>query len=696
MSVEHREVSHLTRLLPYLWPSRRRLCVSFVLAAFVALFWGAILSIAYPVVKVLLEEKSPAACLREMIAECETNIDKARGELASLNEPAPLDPAEEVSVLRKRARAETRMTRASQRLALYRGIELYALPILPEDLFRAFAFILAVILVLTALKLLCMFAEEVLVGSVVEQTVMRLRKACFRRLLALDYQTLKMQGTSDMLSRLTHDMEALGAGLGLLGGKLVREPLKAVACLIMAFWVNWQLTLLSVLFVPVAGLIFHRIGRQLKKASQKSMESVARIYKVLEESFDSIKVVLAFNGEHRQRRVHHEESRQFYRRSMKVVVTDALTNPITELLGLSAVVVGVLPGAYLVLRGKTSLWGIPLASEPMDIAELSMMYTLLAGILDPVRKLSSVFGKLKRSAAAADRVFALMDAQSRVLEPAHPVVFPRQVESLEFRDVGFTFASPNEARPPVLNDVSLTFEAGETVAVVGENGSGKSTLVSLIPRFFDPDRGALCLNGIDVRQFSLRDLRGELGLVTQETLLFDDTIAGNIGYGRPGASRAEIEQAAERASVTQFVAGLPQGFDTPVGEKGASLSGGQRQRIALARAMLRDPQILILDEATSAIDALSERLIHESLRTFVKGRTTFLITHSITDTLLSFVTRIVVLDHGRVVASGSHAKLLADCEIYRRLYRARDGVRSGPGQPTVGGDSVNPTPARAA
>ncbi|MFN5529946.1 MAG: ABC transporter ATP-binding protein, partial [Planctomycetaceae bacterium] len=259
-----------------------------------------------------------------------------------------------------------------------------------------------------------------------------------------------------------------------------------------------------------------------------------------------------------------------------------------------------------------------------------------------------------------------------------------------------TFASPNEARPPVLNDVSLTFEAGETVAVVGENGSGKSTLVSLIPRFFDPDRGALCLNGIDVRHFSLRDLRGELGLVTQETLLFDDTIAGNIGYGRPGASREEIEQAAERASVTQFVAGLPQGFDTPVGEKGASLSGGQRQRIALARAMLRDPQILILDEATSAIDALSERLIHESLRTFVKGRTTFLITHSITDTLLSFVTRIVVLDHGRVVASGSHAKLLADCEIYRRLYRARDGVRSGPGHSTAGGDSVNPSPARAA
>ncbi|MCY2964212.1 MAG: ABC transporter ATP-binding protein [Planctomycetota bacterium] len=672
MSPENREVSHFTRILPYVWPSRRRLFVSFFLAGLVAFFWGAILSIAYPVVKVLLEGKAPAICLQELIDGCELQISEAKEDLEHRESEVATDSAHELSLLRKKARAERKLTTASQRLALYRWVEVYAIPLLPADLFRSFAIILGIILLLTVAKLACMFAEEVLVGSVVEQTVMRLRKACFRKVLTLDYQTLKMQGTSDLMSRLTYDIEALGSGLGLLGGRLVREPLKAIACLCMAFWVNWQLTLLSILFVPVAGVVFHRIGKSLKKASTKSMESVARIYQVLEESFESIKVVIAFNGGRRQRQVHHRESKQFYRRSMRIVMTDALTSPTTEMLGMVAVVMGILPGAYLVLRGETSIFGIPLASEPMDVAELSMMYTLLAGILDPVRKLSSIFSKLKRSAAAADRVFQLMDTKSLVVESARPVEFPQEVRQVEFRDVGFTFASQGHARPTVLDGVTLNIAAGEVVAVVGENGSGKSTLVNLIPRFYDPDRGSVNLNGIDLRDFALRDLRLKIGFVTQETLLFDDTIAENIRCGNPEATRAQIEEAAERASVKQFLDQMPDGLETRVGAKGASLSGGQRQRIALARAILRNPGILILDEATSAIDALSERLIHQSLERFVKGRTVFLITHSITDSLLSFLTRIVVLERGRVVANGTHSELLRDCSTYRRLYHARD------------------------
>ncbi|RPI81603.1 MAG: ABC transporter ATP-binding protein, partial [Planctomycetaceae bacterium] len=521
---EHREVSDFTRIFPYIWPSRKRLFVSFVFAGLVAFFWGAILSIAYPVVKVLLEGKSPAVVLQELIDDCDEKIANARLDIAQREQETPADPAHEVSLLRKRARAERKLTTASQRLALYRWCEVYAVPLLPEDLFRAFSLILGVILVLTALKLGCMFAEEVLVGGVVEQTVMRLRKACFRKVLSLDYQTLKLQGTSDLMSRLTYDMEALGSGLGLLGGKLVREPLKAIACLLMAFWVNWQLTLLSVLFVPVAGVIFHRIGKRLKKASQKSMESVARIYHVLEESFESIKAVIAFDGGRRQRLAHHTESKLFYRRSMRIVATDALTNPTTEMLGMAAVVMGILPGAYLVLRGETDILGIPLASEPMEVAELSLMYTLLAGILDPVRKLSSVFSKLKRSTAAAERIFALMDTRTLVADPVQPAPFPAEIRQIEFCDVGFTFASQGHARPTVLDGISLRVEAGEVIAVVGENGSGKSTLVNLLPRFYDPDRGMVCINGTDLRDCSLRDLRRRMGVVTQETLLFDDTI----------------------------------------------------------------------------------------------------------------------------------------------------------------------------
>jgi subfamily B ATP-binding cassette protein MsbA len=237
--------------------------------------------------------------------------------------------------------------------------------------------------------------------------------------------------------------------------------------------------------------------------------------------------------------------------------------------------------------------------------------------------------------------------------------------------VGFTYLGDGEARPAVLNGVNLSVRAGEVLAVVGENGCGKSTLVNLLPRFFDVDRGQVLINGVDVRDFALRDLRQRVGIVTQETLLFDDSIAENIRLGRPEASSQDVERAADQAYVTQFVEQLPEGAETVVGAKGSNLSGGQRQRVALARAVLRNPEILILDEATSAIDAQSERWIHQSLQQFVKGRTVFLITHSITDSLLAFVTRIVVMDRGLVVATGTHADLLKTCSVYSRLYQAR-------------------------
>lgn len=674
MPASNRPFGSLACILPYLWPSRKRLFLSFGLAALVACFWGAILSITYPVVKVLLEGKPPAVCVQEAVSACESRMLEATRDLTDYDLRRPASEAEELSLLRKRARAERKLTSASQRLAVLKWFQVYVVPALPRDLFKTLALILAAVLGLTVLKLLCMFAEEVLVGSVVQLTIMRIRKACFRRVLALDYQTLKLEGTPEMMSRFTYDIEALGAGLALLGGKLVREPLKAVACLALSFWVNWQLTLLSILFAPLAGVAFHRVGRVLKKASQKSMESVARIYKVLEETLESAKVVIAFDGGRKHRQRHHRESKQFYRRAMRIVTADALTGPMTELFGMAAVVIAILPGAYLVLGGKNELWGVTLASEPMELAELSTIYTLLAGMLDPIRKLSSIYGKLKRASAAADRVFSLMETQSLVADPARPKPLPAEIKVIEFRDVGFTYATRGLARPIVLDDVSVEVPAGQVVAVVGENGSGKSTLVNLLPRYFDPDRGGVLINGIDLREFSVRELRRRIAVVPQETMLFDDTIYENIRYGNPSASRAEVEKAAEQAFVTQFFDQMPDGFQTMVGERGASLSGGQRQRLALARAMLRNPQILILDEATSAIDALSERLIHQSLESFVRGRTAFIITHSISDSLLQLVERVVVLQRGKLVGSGTHGELLEQCPAYRRLYHGSEGA----------------------
>ncbi|MCA9111988.1 MAG: ABC transporter ATP-binding protein, partial [Planctomycetaceae bacterium] len=305
--------------------------------------------------------------------------------------------------------------------------------------------------------------------------------------------------------------------------------------------------------------------------------------------------------------------------------------------------------------------------------QLCLLYALLAGILDPCRKMSSIYSKLKTSTAAMDRVLELMDRKTDIRDPDVATPLPRLSRAIEFDHI--TYKYPNRelvpARKTALDDVNLKIAAGEVVAIVGENGCGKSTLINLMPRFFDPDRGEVRIDGVPIKQATLKDLRGQIGLVTQETILFDDTIFENIRYGKPDATPQEVELAAEKAHVASFVNELPERFATSVGERGGELSGGQRQRIALARAILRDPALLILDEATSAIDAQSETLIHSALKDFVVGRTVLMVTHMLSNSLLGIVTRIVVMDDGQVIATGSHEKLLATCPQYQKLYEAR-------------------------
>lgn len=655
-------------------------------ALLVAILWALNLSFTFLIVKVYLEEQTIGQVVKREIRESESDKRERTARVkhleSQLEELANNERADKVlkSKLNDRlSRDQEKLSTVSRRLMVLYWIDSKVLKLVPDDRFDTFALILVFILMLTAIKGLCIFVQEVLTGGVVELVVMGVRKHCLRCALKLDYQTLTRNGTGDLMSRFTNDVNVMSTGLSLLGGKVLREPLKAVICIVCAFAVNWKLALLACVFVPIFGYVFYRFGRSLKKAALCTMESMSRIYKSLEETFDSLKIVIAFNGARRHRQRFHRENKEYYKKAMKVVQIDALTSPTTELLGMLAVLIVLLPGAYLVLRKTTQIWDITLTSYVMDIADLSLLYAYMIGTMDPIRKLSSVYAKLKRSTAAIDRIVELMDQSSLVNDPQQPKLLPRHSQSISFQNVSFTYANnqdQNSVRPPALNDVTLHVDAGEVIAVVGENGSGKSTLVNLLPRFFDPEQGRILIDEISIHDVRLRDLRSQIGIVTQETLLFDDTIYQNIRYGDPAASSDEILRAAHQANVLQFAEQLPDGLETFVGEKGMLLSGGQRQRISLARAILRDPAILILDEATSAIDAHSEAMIHNTLAQFAKERTVFMITHSVNKSMLSFVSRIIVMVNGELTAAGSHDTLIESCPVYRKLYDAQVGQRN--------------------
>ena len=669
------------RLIPYVWPHRRKFYLSVVFSLLVAGFWGLSLSSAYPIVTVLFENKSveeyvdnAIATTKAVIDNKEKTLDEREDHLKRLDAQKVAHKGEWLKIMRRQSTEQSVLSSASYKLVVLSWIKARVVPRLPRDKFDLLALILAAQMLLTLGKGGCEFVQETLIAQLVELSLMGLRKDCFRRVLRLDYQSVSLKGTPKLMSHFTNDMNVMASGLRLMGGKVIQEPLKALACIILAFFVCWQLTLLSLLTAPILAIIFARIGSSLRRASHRAMDSMTRVYKTLEETFDGYKVVTAYNAARRHRRRFHRDSKDYCARSVKIARIDALTGPITETMAWIAALLALLPGCYLVLRGTTDIWGIRLSTGQLGINDLGTLYVLLAGIIDPARKLSSTYAKLKRASSAADRIFDMMNEKTRVEEPATAKVLPRHSRSIEFSRIHFAYARTGPtgvSRPPALDDVSLTIKAGEVIAVVGENGSGKSTLVNLLPRLYDPDFGTIVIDGINIRDVRLEDLRNQVAIVTQETLLFDDTIYENILYGKAGATRAEVEEAARRAYVTRFFDQMPDGFQTRIGEKGGRLSGGQRQRIALARAILRDPAILILDEATSATDAQSELLIYEALQSFVKGRTTFLITHAVTPSVLELVHKIAVMDHGQLVAFGPHEELLVNCPAYERLFHAR-------------------------
>jgi len=548
----------------------------------------------------------------------------------------------------------------------YEVVTPYVHRYLPSDSFKTLSLLIVVVMVGVGLKGFFAFLQEVLVADVMQHTVFGIRNHFFRRTMNLDLASFSDQGSSELMARFTNDMDSFGQGLVTLMSKLVREPMRIATCLGGALWFNWRLTCLTLILVPISAAATYRAGKIMKRAVRRTLESMSSIYKILQESFQGIKVVKAFGMERVERSRFFEETKNFYRKSVRVAMIDALSDPVLEMLALVTVAIALMAGSYLVLKRTIfldlGLFRLQLASQPMAIQDLLTLYAMLAGISDPIRKLANVHSKIQRASAAADRICALMDRSPKVVDRKRAVPLPRHHHSIEFDRVSFSYTGSS----PVLQGVTLTVRHGETIALVGPNGCGKTTLMNLLPRFWDVDEGAIRIDGHDVRDVPIRSLRRQIGMVLQETLLFQDTIANNIAYGNPHARRSAIIAAAERAYAHQFIMSLPQGYDTLIGERGHGLSGGQRQRLALARAMLCDPAILILDEATSAVDIQDEVLIRRAVEEFAQKRTTFLISHNLAT--IQFADRIVLINAGRIEAVGADHELRRSSALYRRLH----------------------------
>lgn len=646
-------------VLRYRWT----FAASVICALGVALTWGGNISTIYPVFEVVFQGKSlgqwaeaeqqaAAAAAGEITAEI-VRLQQALPQAAEA-ERKSLETQERIASARLVAeqKAEQRYARMAPWLNKY----------FPAGAFSTLALMIALLLLGTVIKSVFFVLNTVLIGRMTNLAVFDLRKRFYRHTLKMQLAAFGNGGANELMTRFTHDVDALAGGLRNLFGKAVREPLKMIACLAGAGMVCWRLLLLTMIVAPPAAWMVSRLAKSLKKANRRAMENMSQVYGILDETFQGIKVVKAFTMERQERRRFHQNSKSFYRWAMKINWYDGLTRPVTEMVGMVTICLALLAGAYLVLEGQTHLLGIKLCDRPLSRSSLLLFYGLLAGVSDPARKLSEVFNSLQRAAAAADRIFAMLDRAPTIVDPLQPIALDRHHRDLLFEGVHFSYV-PNV---PVLENINLRIPFGETIAVVGPNGCGKSTLVNLIPRFMDPTSGVVRLDGVDLHDVRLRELRQQIGLVTQETLLFNDTVFNNIRYGSPNATHDEVIQAAKQAHAHRFITErLEKGYDTLVGQRGGSLSGGQRQRIALARAILRDPAILILDEATSQIDLESEQVIQQVLEQFVRNRTTFIITHRLG--AIRLANRVLVMDAGRVLDFGTHDELMRRCPLYARL-----------------------------
>jgi len=508
------------------------------------------------------------------------------------------------------------------------------------------------ILIIFVLKNVFLYLKNVSLIVVQYRLITELRNKLYIHFHSLSLSFFNKQKSGELTSIIVNDVANMRQALTIGFQRMFVEPINIIAFTTLLFIISWQLASIAVIIIPLAGFVIVKISRSIRRKSRRTAVKIAGITNIITETLASIRVVKAFAMENYEVDRFTKETNNYYNLMFRRSRLRSIAPPITEILG---VVIGV---ALLWIGGSEVL-----AAEGITSEDFIRFILIMFSALQPIRSLSNVFAEIQVGAASAERVFHILDTNPTIIDADNAIKDVVFNEHISFDNVSFQY---EHGESKVLKEIDFSIKKGSIVALVGASGSGKSTIADLIPRFFEPTKGRITLDAIDIKDVRIKSLRKLMGIVTQETILFNDTISGNIAYGQKEVKSSKIHAAAEAANAKEFIDALPQGFNTVIGEKGVRLSGGQRQRLAIARALLKDPPILILDEATSSLDTESEKYVQEAIDNLMKDRTVLVIAHRLS-TIVN-VDRIIVLDNGKIVESGTHTELLDKSGIYKNLY----------------------------
>ncbi len=515
----------------------------------------------------------------------------------------------------------------------------------------ALAAIAAAMVVMTALKTASIYLSAYFMIPIRTGVVRDLRNSMYRKITSLPIGFFSNERKGDVMARMSGDVTEVENSIMSSLNMLFKNPIMIIACLVMMIVVSWQLTVFVLLLLPVVGWIMGTVGKRLKRVSLEGQNQWGVLLSNIEETIGGLRIIKAFNAEQKVRRRFSEQNELYRDINNRINRRHELAHPMSEFLGTLAICVVLWFGGTLILSGNSTI------TAPKFIYYMVIFYS----IINPAKELSKAAYSIQRGRASLERIDKILLADNPICDPEQPVPLTGIEQGIAYRGVTFGYTDDT----PVLHEVSLEIPRGQTVALVGQSGSGKTTLADLLPRFYDVQQGSITIDGTDIRQMRVADLRALMGNVNQEAILFNDSFYNNITFGVASATREQVEEAARIANAYDFIMETEQGFDTNIGDRGCKLSGGQRQRISIARAILKNPPVLILDEATSALDTESEHLVQEALDHLMRGRTTLVIAHRLST--IKNADLICVMQDGRIVERGTHAELIAREGVYKHL-----------------------------